>query len=425
MDALSPMDFTATIFKKVRTDGPDVAQQWVMSYVKSGHIDEAHYRVTQGLAQIRDARAQEARFMERAAAKGDSPMGIYVAEPAKTIPIGGIPSRFWPTTPAGLYQTRVLSNPVSRSFSTLHLTPDDEQLFTESRFGDSPAEFHEDRVFVGKEVRLSATGWSEATAITGDGTYHPTRSGRLSRLTGRLLVAEESERSSLAYILPFPYVANNYYHSLSEMAYGLRHIHAVDNTVSIVYDLDPYGILPFVCRSLGIDPTRLVSRADAQGVNFKTAIMPDVAPYYWSGPFVNFFRSISLRERTMDVKGRRIYISRSKSSRSLECESAIEGLVASYGFEVIHAEALTFAQQVDLFQAAEMVIAPHGAGLANMCFVPDRCQIIEIFVEELVNRDFQMRSQYVTASYTPLYLDGNNPDRLIGQLRTLLDASIL
>lgn len=82
--------------------------------------------------------------------------------------------------------------------------------------------------------------------------------------------------------------------------------------------------------------------------------------------------------------GKRIFISRQLAKkRQLKNEAEIYPLLEQYGFEIVQAEKLSFEEQVALFAGAEAVVAPHGAGLANLLFVPKGCKVLE-----LLDRDF-------------------------------------
>lgn len=62
-------------------------------------------------------------------------------------------------------------------------------------------------------------------------------------------------------------------------------------------------------------------------------------------------------------------ISRSDAcSRRIVNEDEIISLLSDFDFERVELSTLSFYQQVQLFRCAEIVIAPHGAGLANIIF---------------------------------------------------------
>lgn len=59
---------------------------------------------------------------------------------------------------------------------------------------------------------------------------------------------------------------------------------------------------------------------------------------------------------------------RNAVGRRISNEEELEGALLPLGFEVVCLEDLTFAQQVELFHRARIVVGPHGAGLTNMVF---------------------------------------------------------
>jgi capsular polysaccharide biosynthesis protein len=76
---------------------------------------------------------------------------------------------------------------------------------------------------------------------------------------------------------------------------------------------------------------------------------------------------------------RRIYISRrKKGTRTVVDEEALEKLLCANGFETHFMEAYPLATQAQLIADSEIIIAPHGAGLANLIFAQPRTHVIEI-----------------------------------------------
>ena len=59
-------------------------------------------------------------------------------------------------------------------------------------------------------------------------------------------------------------------------------------------------------------------------------------------------------------------------------ESEIETVLHQHGFIIAEPETLSFAQQVQLFAQAEVIVSIHGAGLANVVFAPPGCKMMEI-----------------------------------------------
>ncbi|WP_299652307.1 glycosyltransferase family 61 protein [uncultured Jannaschia sp.] len=76
---------------------------------------------------------------------------------------------------------------------------------------------------------------------------------------------------------------------------------------------------------------------------------------------------------------RNIFVSRrSARGRSLLGEEALQPLLHARGFEVVEMERLGFDEQVALMARTRLLLAPHGAGLANMLFCAPGTTIVEI-----------------------------------------------
>jgi capsular polysaccharide biosynthesis protein len=76
---------------------------------------------------------------------------------------------------------------------------------------------------------------------------------------------------------------------------------------------------------------------------------------------------------------RRIFISRRKTgTRTLDNEPQLEQLLQAHGFETHAMEDYSLAKQARLIHEAEIVVATHGAGLANLVFARPRTRVIEI-----------------------------------------------
>jgi len=85
----------------------------------------------------------------------------------------------------------------------------------------------------------------------------------------------------------------------------------------------------------------------------------------------------------------KIYISRRGTNRRrLSNEEELENELQKLGFKIVRLEAYSFIQQVDIINNAEIIIAPHGAGLANLVFAEKTTKVIEIFPHWLYNDCF-------------------------------------
>jgi capsular polysaccharide biosynthesis protein len=96
-----------------------------------------------------------------------------------------------------------------------------------------------------------------------------------------------------------------------------------------------------------------------------------------------------------DAEGALLYASRrEQSNRRLLNEAEVEALLAQRGFRVIVPGEMRVPDQIAAFSRARVVVAPHGAGLANMVFAPPGATLIEITSRAIHHMDeFRMAAQ--------------------------------
>ena len=76
---------------------------------------------------------------------------------------------------------------------------------------------------------------------------------------------------------------------------------------------------------------------------------------------------------------RKVYISRECArGRFVLNEEDVVATLSSHGFEIVHAETLSFREQVELFNSARTLVSIHGAGLANGLFMQPGSNLVEL-----------------------------------------------
>ncbi len=96
---------------------------------------------------------------------------------------------------------------------------------------------------------------------------------------------------------------------------------------------------------------------------------------------------------------KRLYISRRKATkRRIINEAEVLKVLKNYAIEEVFAEDLTYAQQVQLFYNAELVVAPHGAGLTNILFC-FKTTILEIHPANIIKPHYFMLSKSLGFNY--------------------------
>lgn len=101
--------------------------------------------------------------------------------------------------------------------------------------------------------------------------------------------------------------------------------------------------------------------------------------------------------------GERLYISRAKARRRLVSnEDVLWSQLERLSFTRVYLEDLTWAEQINAFRHARVIVAPHGAGLANLIFCrPETC-VVEFFHRAYVNPCFWRLAALQGLDYRPV-----------------------
>ena len=129
---------------------------------------------------------------------------------------------------------------------------------------------------------------------------------------------------------------------------------------------------------------------------------------YIPGPYIRRLRARALHDEAPGT--RHIYISRRTAShRHLRNEEALVRRLRSLGFRRHVLEDLPIPKQIRLFQEAEAVVAPHGAGLANLLFSTD-ATVLELQASQNVAPHFYLLCKRMGHDYYYLTHDGSHVD---------------
>ena len=108
--------------------------------------------------------------------------------------------------------------------------------------------------------------------------------------------------------------------------------------------------------------------------------------------------------------GERIYISREKARRRrITKEGKLWKELKTQGFTKLHLEELTWQEQINAFRSAKVIVAPHGAGLANLAFCPTGTKVIELFHRSYVNGCYWQLAALKGLDYRPIASQGDAP----------------
>lgn len=123
---------------------------------------------------------------------------------------------------------------------------------------------------------------------------------------------------------------------------------------------------------------------------------------------------------------RKIYISRRDTGkRKMLNEEALEALLIDKGYEIVSLSGKSFAEQIALFKSAEKIIAPHGAGLANIIFCNPGTQVVELANHTYMNSCFSCIGQVLELDYTVHISSTLKPHRVQSNIQWEADIESL
>jgi capsular polysaccharide biosynthesis protein len=162
----------------------------------------------------------------------------------------------------------------------------------------------------------------------------------------RLLEAQK-HLATFILLLPDSYTDSFYRETLTLM--GIRHVYRMQDKIK--YEV-PELALPYLVEAMGYHSSSVLQE-------LKQTILNAVKP--------------------KSFKTKRIYVSRQKATRrKVRNDREVEQLLVKYGFEIVCFEDYTIQEVVQLCANAEMLVGIHGAGLANILFIPEGAVVIEL-----------------------------------------------
>lgn len=180
----------------------------------------------------------------------------------------------------------------------------------------------------------------------------------------------------------------NYYHWMVEVLPKI----AMLEEKNIAYDwLYVPTRLPFMRQTLsllGIPQEKILEATPNAHIEADELIVPSAPALSCYTPrwIVDYLRERLIPQaeqaRSQEVLSKKIFISRKKASyRRIINEDEVFRLFEPLGFVRYNLEDLTVLEQVQLFHNADVIVAPHGAGLVNLVFAKPNALVVELFQE--------------------------------------------
>jgi len=212
---------------------------------------------------------------------------------------------------------------------------------------------------------------------------------------------------------------HNYYHWLGDV---LGRIHLIEKSGIRIdkYIVTGNGSSRFQAETLamlGIPEHKIIRNESGMHVRARRLVVPSLEPYRLM-PFIphsipgwtsRYLRSAFLDRFGSSAAGhKRIYVSREYAyDRKVTNEDQVFRLLDGFGFRKVVLESLPVADQVRLFAAADTIVAPHGAGLANLLFCRPGTKVLEFFAPNYVNPVYWYLSNQVGLDYYFLFGEGD------------------
>ncbi|MFK7849069.1 MAG: DUF563 domain-containing protein [Rhodothermales bacterium] len=209
----------------------------------------------------------------------------------------------------------------------------------------------------------------------------------------------------------------NYYHTLVDHAVRYAEFKAagqIPKEAVIVLPQTPNRYQAAFLDLLAIPPEKRVV-ADKTCIKFSRLVLPSMRRHgrAVSRAGLEAFRvqALSQLPDQPNKRSRRIYLSRRNAqTRRVLNELEVETVLHSHGFETAQTDQMNLIEQIALFSKAEIIVGPHGAGLANMVFAKAP-RVIEFLPSDLWDLGYFIGlNASCGGSYSGIVFDGTSPN---------------
>jgi len=215
----------------------------------------------------------------------------------------------------------------------------------------------------------------------------------------------------------FQFHRRNYYHTLVDALPRLYLLHQMAETPAeqpvhiLVGDLSRTEkqyldlLRPSNTEVVHLSPGRVVETERFLHLSFLSRQSVGFLP----ASYLSFFRSKVLPHRP-PTQAKRVLVTRQVAgTRRIRNLDAVWAALEPLGFERYELETLSASEQVELFYDAEVVVATHGASLANLLFAGPSCRVVELFPHAFVIPTYYLMSRALGLDYD--YLCSTQTDR--------------
>ncbi|SDM61019.1 Protein of unknown function [Haloarchaeobius iranensis] len=204
----------------------------------------------------------------------------------------------------------------------------------------------------------------------------------------------------------------NYYHWMVETVPKIRYLRRFEeSTGESVTLVIPQDSPPFVGETLqALDwPESRIERATEPAYAVENLVVPSF-PQRRAADFEWIRRRILGESATSpEADANNVYISRAGAvERQVLNEDAVMEMLSDHGFERYRLEDRPLMRNARLFSEADIVVAPHGAGITDIVFSTD-CTVIELFGDK-VKQPYEILASVLDLDYRAVYCEAESAD---------------
>lgn len=172
---------------------------------------------------------------------------------------------------------------------------------------------------------------------------------------------------------------HNYYHWITEALPRFELYAAAGLEIDRYYAPRRHGFQREALALLGIAPDRILPAVRNAHVTADRLLASRVHDGLTRAKIDALHRRLTAAVGATPTIAPRIFIRRlGHGARRIINEAAVLRALGSLGFVPYRLETLSLAAQIRLFQQAECVVGPHGAGLTNLLFCREGAKVVEI-----------------------------------------------
>jgi hypothetical protein len=247
-------------------------------------------------------------------------------------------------------------------------------------------------------VSLDGCALVEGVPVTPQSGYH-NRSARRA-LCALSRTPDDLPGTTFALLAPSP---RSFYHWLLEV---LPRAAALEAAGRVDHVLVPWQLKPFhreALELLGIARVNVVALGD-RPIRCER-LLATTEPTVWGftrQSSIDFLRPLFVARAQRRV-GKRLYVGRgSVNGRVVVNEEAVIALVSNFGFDLVTMDGRTLAEQAEMFQSADLIVALHGGALSNLVFAQPGAAVIELIPANYVWPFYFRLAGAVGLQYAPV-----------------------